>query len=184
MLSLFYWRSFCHFISVPSNLYTSDLVWSHISAVLNSATSWQLEVNARQLNGKKQSENPPGVKTWRTYHNTVSKPRASLLHSFPLLSSPSTSLPSSPSFTHTYPSSVSLTDLWLFVYLVCLWQQAVFAEQLSPDHHHRPTHQPLLAFDLDSPTCLLKHAHAHTRRTSCSVSFVHLWRQMPFNAAD
>lgn len=166
---------------VGSSVHSSCLISSGlISAVLHSAASWQLELNARQWNGNKQSENPPRVKTWRTYHNTVSKPRASLLHPFPGVSSPSTTLPSS----HVYPSSVSLPDLWLFICLLCLWQQAVFTEQLSPHRHRCPTHRPLLTFDLDSPTCPLTHTHAHTLHTSCSVSFVHLWRQTPFSAAD
>lgn len=162
---------------VGSSVHSSCLISSGlIAAVLHSAASWQLELNARQWNGNKQSENPPRVKTWRTYHNTVSKPRASLLHPFPGMSSPSTTLPSS----HVYPSSFSLPDLWLFICLLCLWQQAVFTEQLSPHRHRCPTHRPLLTFDLDSPTCPL----THTLHTSCSVSFVHLWRQTPFSAAD
>lgn len=100
---------------------------------------------------------------------------ASLLHSFPLTGALSpTSLP----LPHTFilPSSFSFTD----VYLLCLWQQAVFAERLSPHRRHCPAHQPLLTFDLDNSTCPL----THTLHTSCSVSFVHLWRQAPFSAAD
>lgn len=140
-----------------------------LSAVRHSAAPWQLELNARQWNGNKQSENLRGVKTWRTYHNTASKPRPP---SFTLSLSP-TSLPLPRTFI--LPSSFSFTDL----YLLCLWQQAVFAERLSP-RRHCPAHQPLLAFDLDNSTCPL----THTLHTSCSVSFVHLWRQTPFSAAD
>lgn len=116
-----------------------------LSAVRRSAAPWQLELNARQWNGNKQSENLRGVKTWRTYHNTASKPRPRLSHP------PPSPLP------HTFilPSSFSFTDL----YLLCLWQQAVFAERLSPRccRRHCPTHQPLLTFDLDNSTCPLTH---------------------------
>lgn len=172
-----------HFISVPSNLYTSSHFispWSYFSDILKSATSWQSRINPRQQNGNKQSENPPGVKTWRTYHNTVSKPRASLLHSFPLVSC----LSSSPSLTHLSFPCLSHRLVAIHISSVFVTASCVCPAAFTPDHHHRPTHQPLLTFDLDSPTCLLKHAHAHTLHTSCSVSFVHLWRQTPFNAAD
>lgn len=119
------------------------------------------------------------METWRIYHNTVSKLRASLLHSFLLVSTPST-------FSSFLFLSHTLIHLFLshgFVDVhaspACSWQQAVFAEHHSFDHHHRSTHRTLLTLDPVRSTCLLKHACAHTVDTSSSVSSFRLWRQNP-----
>lgn len=117
------------------------------------------------------------METWRIYHNTVSKLRASLLHSFPLVSTPST-------FSSFLFLSHTLIRLFLshgFVDVhtspACLWQQAVFAEHHSLDLHQRSTHRTLLTLDPVRSTCLLKHDRAHIVHTSSSVSSVRLWRQ-------
>lgn len=115
-----------------------DLFLSHLVQACVSCASGQLEADARQWSGK--SENPPSVKTWRRYHNTVK----------------SEGLPPSP-FSSSFPRTLALpralTDPGPLIYLLCLRQQAVFAERLS-------ARQPLLTSDPGSPTCPPGHTHA------------------------
>lgn len=88
------------------------LIWSqcdfyaYILCMLSlaSRTWWasvQLNLHGKQWNGSEQSENPPSVKTWRTYHSTVSKP-------------PSFTLPVSWAVFHPPPP-----PLCLFMHLMC-----------------------------------------------------------------
>lgn len=115
--------------------------------------SWQLNVSAKQAVWKSpKCENMTNI----SHHCELTKGLpSSLLPSFPLVSVLYTCLPSSPALPHS--SAFLCLSHRLFINLVCLWQQAVFAEQPSPSHHNCSTHQPLLTFDLDSPTCPLIH---------------------------
>lgn len=141
---------------VQSNLYTSSyIVWSNLSAILNSATSSQLRINARQWNGNKQSENPPGVKTWRTYHNTVSKPRASLLPSFPLVSCLSISLPSITLLSFPCLSHRLVAGVFVTASCVC---RAAFARPPPPPHPSTPLNLWPQQPHLPTQTCSRTHS--------------------------
>lgn len=124
-------------------------VWSKFSSTTPSCFQ---KVNARQWNGNKQSENPPGVKTWRTYHNTVSTPRASLLHSFHVVRCPSPFL----SLPHTLILPLPLSQTCGCSYICCVCDRKLcLLSSFHPTENHYPTHQPLLTSDLHSPTCPL-----------------------------
>lgn len=124
---------------------------------------WQLEENARQWNGN-SLRIPPVWKHDEHITTLWVNQWPPSFRLFPVMSSPSTTLSSSPSsarFPFRCPS-LSHTDLRLLICLLCFWQQAVFAERLPPHHLRCPTLQPLLTSDPDRPTCPLSHAHAHT----------------------
>lgn len=94
-------------------------------------------------NSEMESLRIPPVWKHDEHITIVWKPKACLLHHFP-----------PPFLAHS--SLHALTDPSPLVYLLCLRQQAVFAERLSA---RRPARQPLLTSDPSSPTCPPGHTH-------------------------
>lgn len=115
--------------------------------------------DARQWDGNRLRRSP-GVKTWRTYHNTVSKPRASLLR-------PSADGELSVSCCRSLLLPCTLARPPCGYSCVCCVcdSKLCLPRGFSPHRQHCPTHQPLLTSDLGSSTC----PHTHTLFTPLAL---------------
>lgn len=93
---------------------------------------------------------------------------------------------SSPSPAAAPSSSLArwAVPLRLFMCLLCLWQQAVFAERLFTPPPTLPHPSAPLNLWPRQPHLPTPTTHTHTFHTSHSVSFAQLWRQTPFSAAN